>query len=138
MSQARVVVTGLGILSPLGNDLQSSWDGIVNGRSGIGPITHFDATGYATRIAGEVRDFDAKTPPGVFAALRKADGDTEAAVQIVERHAEEPARTIVFVEHVMRAVLADVERGVVIDRDARFRQFDAHRLRVHPRRRDGR
>lgn len=54
----RVVVTGLGIVSPLGNDLASSWDGIVNGRSGIGPITHFDASNFTTRIAGEVRDFD--------------------------------------------------------------------------------
>ena len=54
----RVVVTGLGIVSPLGNDLASSWDGIVNGRSGIGPITHFDASAFTTRIAGEVRGFD--------------------------------------------------------------------------------
>lgn len=59
MSKRRVVVTGLGILSPLGNDLQSSWDGIVNGRSGIGPITHFDVSAFSTRIAGEVKDFDA-------------------------------------------------------------------------------
>ena len=54
----RVVVTGLGIISPLGNDLASSWEGIVNGRSGIGPITHFDASAFTTRISGEVRDFD--------------------------------------------------------------------------------
>ncbi len=59
MSKRRVVVTGLGILSPLGNDLKSSWDGIVNGRSGIGPITHFDVSAFSTRIAGEVKDFDA-------------------------------------------------------------------------------
>ncbi len=59
MSKRRVVITGLGILSPLGNDLASSWDGIVNGRSGIGPITHFDASAFATRIGGEVRGFDA-------------------------------------------------------------------------------
>lgn len=58
MSKRRVVVTGLGIVSPLGNDLASSWDGIVNGRSGIGPITHFDTTNFTTKIAGEVRDFD--------------------------------------------------------------------------------
>lgn len=58
MSKRRVVVTGLGLVSPLGNDLSSSWDGVANGRSGIGPITHFDASGFATRIAGEVRDFD--------------------------------------------------------------------------------
>jgi len=59
MSKRRVAVTGLGILSPLGNDLRSSWDGIVHGRSGIGPITHFDASGFPTRIAGEVKGFDA-------------------------------------------------------------------------------
>src|SRR5690606_18913843 len=59
MPKRRVAVTGLGILSPLGNDLRSSWDGIVHGRSGIGPITHFDASGFPTRIAGEVKDFDA-------------------------------------------------------------------------------
>src|SRR5690349_21160546 len=59
MSKRRVAVTGLGILSPLGNDLPSSWDGIVHGRSGIGPITHFDASSFPTRIAGEVKGFDA-------------------------------------------------------------------------------
>ena len=58
MSKRRVVVTGLGIVSPLGNDLATSWDGIVNGRSGIGPITHFDASAFPTRIAGEVKDCD--------------------------------------------------------------------------------
>ena len=57
-SSRRVVVTGLGIVSPLGNDLASSWDGIVNGRSGIGPVTHFDTEGYTTKISGEIRGFD--------------------------------------------------------------------------------
>ena len=58
MSKRRVVISGLGILSPLGNDLASSWQGIVDGRSGIGPITNFDASAFATRIAGEVKGFD--------------------------------------------------------------------------------
>jgi len=58
MSKRRVVVTGLGIVSPVGNTLASAWDSIVNGRSGIGPVTHFDASQFATRIAGQVRDFD--------------------------------------------------------------------------------
>lgn len=58
MSKRRVVVTGLGIVSPVGNSIESAWDSIVNGRSGIGPITHFDASQFATRIAGQVRDFD--------------------------------------------------------------------------------
>lgn len=54
----RVVVTGLGMVSPLGNDLASSWEGIINGRSGIGPITQIDASQFTTRIAGEVKGFD--------------------------------------------------------------------------------
>jgi 3-oxoacyl-[acyl-carrier-protein] synthase II len=62
MSQRRVVVTGLGIVSPLGNDLTSNWDAIVHGRSGIGRVTSFDASAFATKIAGEVKDFD----PGVW------------------------------------------------------------------------
>ena len=60
MSQRRVVVTGLGIVSPVGNTLATAWDNITNGRSGISQISHFDTTAYNTRIAGEVRDFDAK------------------------------------------------------------------------------
>ncbi len=58
MSKRRVVVTGLGIVSPLGNDLASSWDGIINGRSGIAAITGFDISAMATRIAGEVKGFE--------------------------------------------------------------------------------
>ncbi|TAA42447.1 beta-ketoacyl-ACP synthase II [Pseudoxanthomonas winnipegensis] len=58
MSRRRVVVTGMGMVSPLGNDLVTSWEGIKNGRSGIGPLTSFDASTFATRICGEVRDLD--------------------------------------------------------------------------------
>lgn len=58
MSKRRVVVTGMGLLSPVGNSLDSAWSALLAGRSGIGPITHFDASAFATRIAGEVRGFD--------------------------------------------------------------------------------
>jgi len=54
----RVVVTGLGIISPVGNDIASAWDSIVAGRSGIGPVSRFDASSFPTRIAGEVKGFD--------------------------------------------------------------------------------
>ena len=54
----RVVVTGLGMVTPLGHDVASSWDGIVAGRSGIGPITSFDPKDLETKIAGEVKGFD--------------------------------------------------------------------------------
>lgn len=54
----RVVITGLGIVSPVGNDIDSAWDNIVNGRSGIGRITRFDPSAFNAQIAGEVKDFD--------------------------------------------------------------------------------
>jgi 3-oxoacyl-[acyl-carrier-protein] synthase II len=54
----RVVVTGLGIVCPVGNDVPSSWENIVAGRSGIGPVTRFDASTFPTRIAGEVKGFE--------------------------------------------------------------------------------
>ena len=58
MSRRRVVITGLGIVSPVGNTIAEAWDNILAGRSGIGPITRFDAAAYGARIAGEVKNFD--------------------------------------------------------------------------------
>ena len=58
MSKRRVVVTGIGIVSPVGSQLEPAWDNIKNGVSGISPIDSFDASGFATQIAGVVRDFD--------------------------------------------------------------------------------
>ena len=54
----RVVITGLGIVSPVGNDIPTAWDNIVNGRSGIGRITRFDPSAFNAQIAGEVKGFD--------------------------------------------------------------------------------
>lgn len=54
----RVVITGLGIVSPVGNDIPTAWDNIVNGRSGISRITRFDPSALNAQIAGEVKDFD--------------------------------------------------------------------------------
>jgi len=54
----RVVVTGMGALTPVGNDVDAMWASLVAGRSGIGPVTHFDASGFETRFAGEVKGFD--------------------------------------------------------------------------------
>ena len=58
MSQRRVVITGMGIVSPVGSTIDSAWDAICNGRSGIRTISSFDADHMKTRIAGEVADFD--------------------------------------------------------------------------------
>jgi 3-oxoacyl-[acyl-carrier-protein] synthase II len=58
VSSRRVVITGLGLISPVGNTVDSGWDAVCNGRSGIGPITAFDVSELGTRIAGEIRDFE--------------------------------------------------------------------------------
>ncbi|WP_158968814.1 beta-ketoacyl-ACP synthase II [Paraglaciecola sp. L3A3] len=58
MSKRRVVVTGLGMLSPVGNDVNSSWKNILAGKSGIAPITSFDSSAFSTQFAGEVKSFD--------------------------------------------------------------------------------
>ena len=100
MSQRRrVVITGMGLVSPLGNDMATSWDGIVNGRSGLGPITTFDTEGYSTKIAGEIRGFDptAFVPPkdvkkmdsfihyGLAASLMAME---DAGLEVTEANAE--------------------------------------------------
>ena len=54
----RVVVTGMGLVTPLGTGIEKNWEALMAGRSGIGPITRFDVSDFAARIAGEVRDFD--------------------------------------------------------------------------------
>ncbi|MBO5791148.1 MAG: beta-ketoacyl-ACP synthase II [Lentisphaeria bacterium] len=58
MNKRRVVVTGCGVISCVGNDVKTFWDAVVNGRCGLGPVTRFDVSEYRTRIAGEVKDFN--------------------------------------------------------------------------------
>ena len=58
MSSRRVVVTGMGIIAPVGNDVETAWSQVVSGRSGIGPITDFDASQFSTTIGGSIRNFD--------------------------------------------------------------------------------
>src|SRR5258708_31317849 len=58
MSKRKVVVTGLGIVSPVGIGIAQAWENVLNGRSGVGPITRFDASALPTRIAAEVKGFN--------------------------------------------------------------------------------
>ena len=68
MTDRRVVVTGLGAVSSLGNDAKTTWEGLVGGRSGIGPITLFDASAFRTKLAAEVKSLP---DPGVSPAVRR-------------------------------------------------------------------
>src|SRR5215211_433136 len=68
----EVVVTGIGAVTPLGLDAPTTWEGLVAGRSGVGPITQFDASGLPVRIAGEVHGFDAESLLGAKRMRRSA------------------------------------------------------------------
>src|SRR5712692_3087801 len=57
-SQRRVAITGLGLVTPVGNDVAATWHALLAGKSGVAPITHFDASGFPVRIAAEVKKFD--------------------------------------------------------------------------------
>src|ERR1700722_4683107 len=60
MSERRVVITGIGVLTPLSSELELFWQNLTAGKSGIGPVTRFDTTQYDCKIGGEVRDFNAE------------------------------------------------------------------------------
>ena len=61
MEKRRVVITGLGTVNPLGNNVSASWDSAMAGKCGIGPITQFDASEFKCKLAGEVKNFDPET-----------------------------------------------------------------------------
>lgn len=75
----RVVITGMGTINPVGRELRETWEGFKSGRSGIGPITLFDASTYPCRLAGEVRDFDPKAHMD-YKESRHADRFVQLAV----------------------------------------------------------
>ena len=79
MKLRRVVVTGLGAVCPIGNDIPTIWENAANGVSGAGPITRFDTTLFKTKFACEVKNFDAKANMGREA--RKVDTDTHYGVE---------------------------------------------------------
>ena len=90
MDRKRVVITGLGTLSPLGNSVKDTWSALLEGRSGIGPITQFDASDLVTRFAGEVRGFDPVVELGHKLA-RRLDRVTQLTV-VATKHALEHAK----------------------------------------------
>ena len=103
-------MTGLGIVSPLGTGTEKNWEAVVAGRSGIGPITQFDASEFPVRFAGEVRDFD----PGEFIEkkeIKKVDLFTQFAIAAADL-ALKDAELVVMPDEADRAgVLIGVGMG---------------------------
>lgn len=106
MSKRRVVITGMGILSPLGNNLQENWDNLLAGKSGISPIEHFDTTNFSTKFAGLVKDFDAES---------------------VGVDAKEQRKMDLFIQYAMYAGQQALEDANIIDN---LDQFDLTRFGV--------
>ena len=90
----RVVITGLGAITPLGNDVPTLWDSLLAGRSGVGPITQFDATYLKVRIAAEVKNFDPVTLFGRRKA-RRNDRFTLFALEAARRAIADAGATVV-------------------------------------------
>ena len=96
----RVVVTGLGVISPVGNDVATAWANLTEGRTGLGPITRFDPSPYEAKLAGEVNDFDGDRvdgrqggpPERVEHAFRGRRGQAGARGLRVRAHGREPHR----------------------------------------------
>lgn len=80
MNERRVVITGIGCISPLGNDLSTTWEGMKAGRSGIGPITCLDTEPFDCKIAGEVKDFEPEQYFKLPKDARRADRYVQLAV----------------------------------------------------------
>lgn len=97
----RVVVTGLGVISPVGNDVSSFWESLKNAKSGVGPITSFDAAGFDSRIAAEVKNFD----------------PTHYGISL-----KEIKRTAKFVQYAVAAAKQAIDSsGLVLDKEDRNR-----------------
>jgi 3-oxoacyl-[acyl-carrier-protein] synthase II len=88
MELKRVVVTGLGTINPLGNDVKTTWENALAGKSGAGPITHFDASLFKTQFACEVKDFD---PNNLFERkeARKYDRYSQFAIHAAKEAMED-------------------------------------------------
>ncbi|MGQ0658424.1 MAG: beta-ketoacyl-ACP synthase II [Chromatiales bacterium] len=99
MSKRRVVVTGLGLVTPVGNNVPTAWANILAGTSGIGAITSFDASGFSTTFGGQIKNFDPaqvvgakevkKMDPFIHYGMAAAiEAVTDAAIEVTEANAE--------------------------------------------------
>lgn len=99
MSKRRVVITGLGMVSPVGLNVKDSWGNILAGKSGIAPITHFDTSGFATTFGGSIKDFDVtdyisakdakKMDPFIhYGIVASMEAIKDSGIEVTEENAE--------------------------------------------------
>ena len=108
MQLRRVVVTGLGALTPVGNSAPETWQALVNGVSGIAPITAFDATNFKTHFAGEVKNFD-PTPLMDRKEARKMDRYSQFSVWVADEALKDSGLDLT-----KRTVAASVSSGEAV------------------------
>jgi 3-oxoacyl-[acyl-carrier-protein] synthase II len=126
VSSRRIVVTGLGLISPVGNTVESAWEAVCNGQSGIGPVTDFDASQLATRIAGEIRNFEVtdyisgkearRCDTFVHYGLAAAQDAMSQAGLIAEDHGFDPERVGFAIGSGIGGISA-IEKNMLIYRD---------------------
>ena len=85
----RVVITGMGVISPVGNSLKAFWDGLLAGMCGVGPITRFDTEGFKAKLAAEVKDFNPADFGMDVPTQRRMDKFTQYAVAAAKQAVEE-------------------------------------------------
>ena len=127
----RVVITGMGAISPLGHTLPELWDGLLNGRSGIGPITQFDASPLPTRFAGEIKNFD-PTKWVNFKEARRMGRASQLAIATAHEALTDAGYPLPVPEelHEETGVLIGTAIGNFEKADEGLQAFRAHGLRV--------
>ena len=115
-SSGSVAITGLGLVTPLGNDVESTWNALIERRSGIAQITHFDSSSFPAQIAAEVKDFDPSATASDRKLLKYVNPFTAFALAAAEE---------ALVDAGIRPSDSDAERwGLVLGSGMMMREFD--------------
>src|SRR5262249_6148197 len=118
----RVVVTGLGVVSPLGNGVEANWRALLAGRSGIGPITAFDASDFPVRIAGEAREFD-PTPYFEKKEIKRLDRFAQVATAAAQMAVDDAGLSITPAEAPRVGVVIGIGMGGIATIEETVRAF---------------